>query len=116
MTAKLFPCCAHSTGKGLICVYILIYSIFDNNYSDEANGDTSALAAFRFPVTFRGVNNFTNNVGGGITLLNTRMDAHNAMNFINNTAVFGGGIAMDDRCLVGYLCVNKHMLYIFAIA
>ena len=67
---------------------------------DDTNSDTSALAAFRFPVTFRGTNNFTNNYGGGITLLNTRMDAYNEMNFINNTAVFGGGIAMDDRCLV----------------
>ena len=85
-------------------MYILTCSTFDNNYSDEANGDTSALAAFRFPVTFRGVNNFTNNRGGGITLLNTRMDANNTMNFINNTAVFGGGIAMDDRCLVSYPC------------
>ena len=80
------------------------YSIFDTNSAEDVNGDTSALAAFRFPVTFRGVNNFTNNIGGGITLLNTRMDAYDCMNFINNTAVFGGGIAMDDRCLVGYSC------------
>ena len=80
------------------------YSIFDANSAEDVNGDTSALAAFRFPVTFRGVNNFTNNLGGGITLLNTRMDAYDSMNFINNAAVFGGGIAMDDRCLVGSSC------------
>lgn len=88
---------------------ICFLSTFDENFSvDQANGDTSALAAFRFPVTFRGVNNFTNNIGGGITLLNTRMDAYNEMNFINNTAVFGGGIAMDDRCLVSSLVVKYY--------
>lgn len=86
---------------------VLSPSTFEDNFSvDETNGDTSALAAFRFPVTFRGVNNFTNNIGGGITLLNTRMDAYDEMNFISNTAVFGGGIAMDDRCLVRYLLVK----------
>jgi len=61
------------------------------------------LAAFRFPVTFRGENRFTNNTGGGITLLNTKMDAYDEMVFFGNTAVFGGGIAMDDRCLVSQL-------------
>lgn len=91
-------------------------STFDDNFAiDVANGDTSALAAFRFPVTFTGVNNFTNNSGGGITLLNTKMDAHGEMNFINNSAVFGGGIAMDDRCLVSYTmtCKCYIKLYIF---
>ena len=66
----------------------------------QTDGDTSALAAFRFPVTFNGTNRFVRNVGGGITLLNTKMDAYGDMLFLSNSAVFGGGIAMDDRCLV----------------
>ena len=89
----------------MLCIFSC--STFDNNNSEgDTNSDTSALAAFRFPVTFRGINNFTNNYGGGITLLNTRMDAFDEMNFINNTAVFGGGIAMDDRCLVSCVVVK----------
>lgn len=45
---------------------------------------------------------FEDNIGGGITLLNTRMRVtrHSTMEFLRNTAVFGAGIAMDDRCLV----------------
>ena len=35
-----------------------------------------------------------------MTLLNTQMKASGALKFDDNTAVFGGGIAMDDRCLV----------------
>ena len=34
-------------------------------------------------------------------LLNTRMSAEGTMLFDSNVAVFGGGIMMDDRCLVG---------------
>ncbi len=71
-----------------------------NNTSTEETEDTSAIAAFRFPTIFSGTNDFILNTGGGITLLNTRMQASGALLFLNNTAVFGGGIAMDDRCLV----------------
>ena len=78
----------------------LYCSVFENNTSLEDNQDTSAIAAFRFPTIFSGFNNFTGNIGGGITLLNTRMEASGSLWFEGNRAVFGGGIAMDDRCLV----------------
>ena len=94
--------CVVSWYYGLLCfqcsVFIDNYSSMDNE--SQSDGDTSALAAFRFPVTFNGTSHFVGNVGGGITLLNTKMDAHGEMLFMNNSAVFGGGIAMDDRCLV----------------
>lgn len=76
-------------------------SSFLNN---EASGsaDTSSVAAFRFPTVFSGSNRFEGNMGGGITLLNTRMSVSSGgkMLFKSNTAVFGAGISMDDRCLV----------------
>ena len=75
-------------------------SLFRNNTSLQSSQDTSAVAAFRFPTTFTGTNSFISNIGGGITLLNTRMQASGNMMFDSNRAVFGGGIAMDDRCLV----------------
>ncbi len=75
-------------------------SVFENNTSLEDNKDTSAIAAFRFPTVFSGYNNFTGNVGGGITLLNTRMEVNGSLWFQANRAVFGAGLAMDDRCLV----------------
>ena len=79
-----------------------IYSTFDNNTSLEATEDTSAIAAFRFPTIFRGVTHFLRNRGGGVTLLNTQMmvQENTSLLFDSNTAVFGAGIAMDDRCLV----------------
>ena len=78
----------------------LCCSVFENNTSLEGNQDTSAIAAFRFPTVFSGYNNFTGNVGGGITLLNTRMEVNGSLWFQANRAVFGAGLAMDDRCLV----------------
>ena len=87
-------------------------SSFLNNTSQGETEDTSAIAAFRFPITFGGTNSFINNLGGGVTLLNTQMKASGVMVFENNTAVFGGGIAMDDRCLVtsgSYTCVYMYM-------
>ncbi|XP_019851702.1 PREDICTED: uncharacterized protein LOC109581757 [Amphimedon queenslandica] len=77
---------------------------FENNTSivngSGSTGDTSAVAAFRFPTLFDGTNVFFNNTGGGIMLLNTRMQAHGDMRFEYNNAIFGGGIMMDDRCLL----------------
>ena len=78
----------------------LWHSLFRNNTSEGDTQDTSAIAAFRFPITFQGTNRFLGNLGGGITLLNTQMKASGVLVFDGNTAVFGGGIAMDDRCLV----------------
>ena len=81
----------------------LYCSVFRNNTSLDDTRDKSAVAAFRFPTSFSGTNAFTDNVGGGITLLNAPMNANGTLLFENNIAVFGGGIAMDDRCLVSKL-------------
>ena len=91
-------------------IYFPICSTFDNNTSLESTEDTSAIAAFRFPTMFSGVTRFVRNRGGGVTLLNTQMivQENASLYFDSNTAVFGAGIAMDDRCLVSvwaYLCV-----------
>lgn len=92
-----------------------MYSLFENNTSVERStgrtADTSALAAFRFPTRFNGTNKFINNYGGGIMLLNTRLQALDNLLFMNNQAVFGGGIMMDDRCLVSYLLNHSYILY-----
>lgn len=60
------------------------------------------MATFRFPTTFSGNNTFVSNKGGGITLHNTHLQASGTLLFEKNEAVFGGAIAMDDRCLVSY--------------
>ena len=80
--------------------FLFFYSSTFFNNTSPGGKDTSAVAAFRFPTEFSGTNEFTGNVGGGIMLLNTRMLAKGTMTFSDNNAMFGGGIMMDDRCLV----------------
>ena len=80
--------------------YSKLCSIFDSNLSLEDLRDTSALTAFRFPVYLSGKNIFVRNVGGGINLISTLLQAEGDLQFINNTAKFGGGIAMYDLCRV----------------
>ena len=76
-------------------------SQFENNTSVGTTVEhSSALVAFRFPVEFQGHNHFYGNRGGGITLLNTILTAKGTLLFESNSATFGGGLAMDDRCLV----------------
>lgn len=47
-----------------------------------------------------GRNHFEANIGGGIALMNARLNVKGELFFLNNLAMFGGGIAMDDSCLV----------------
>ena len=45
-------------------------------------------------------NMYIGNIGGGITLLNSRLDVNGRIEFHQNLAVFGGGFALSGRCLV----------------
>ena len=48
-----------------------------------------------------GYNNiYIGNIGGGVTLLNSRLDVKGRIEFHRNCAVFGGGLALSGRCLV----------------
>lgn len=73
----------------------------DSSLTDELV-HSSALLAFRFPVELSGCNKFDGNIGGGITLMNARLNVRGELLLLNNVAMFGGGIAMDDSCLVSY--------------
>ncbi len=48
-------------------------------------------------------------------LLNTRMLAQGNLLFDSNRAMFGGGIMMDDRCLVGLFIIVAGIDFIFVI-
>lgn len=89
----------------LLLIYQNAYSIFDSNLSLGDLQDTSALTVFRFPVYFCGKNTFIRNIGGGIDLISTRLQAEGELQFINNTAKFGGGIAMYDQCRVSVVSI-----------
>ena len=60
----------------------------------------SAIVSFRFPISLSGINVFTRNEGGGISLMQSRVDVGGAVHFIENSALVGGGMALEDQCLV----------------
>ena len=80
-------------------------STFTNNKADNQG----AILGFRYPISLHGTNNFTNNAGGAVRLLQTRLDASGTIWFEGNTAMEGAAIAMEDQCLV-----SKNVLKLFA--
>ena len=76
----------------------ILYSTFLDNTSDKR--DIPAVTAYRVLIEVDGYNAFNRNIGGGVTLLNSRIDVKGHIDFYNNTAVFGGGISLSGRCLV----------------
>ena len=63
-------------------------------------------------MNFKGYNHFIGNNGGGITLLNTRLEIEGELLLQSNVATFGGGIAADDSCLVSYRYI---VVFVFMI-
>lgn len=82
------------------------YSEFRDNVGIEGSADTTSIIAYRVLVTFYGRTLLIGNVGGGISLLSSRMDVRGNVTFHRNTAVFGAGVAMSGRSLV-----NGNLLY-----
>ena len=46
------------------------------------------------------MNVFERNEGGGISLMQSRVDVGGTVHFIENSAMNGGGLALEDQCLV----------------
>ena len=59
-----------------------------------------AILSFRFPISLSGTNVFERNEGGGIALIQSRVDVGGVALFIENSAVDGAGLALEDQCLV----------------
>ena len=68
-------------------------------------------------VEIEGYNNkYIRNIGGAVTLLNTRVDVKGRVEFYKNEAVFGGGFALSGRCLVSNRLViynSRHIIVLF---
>ena len=61
---------------------------------------TSALFA-KMPIEFKGNTTFIDNIGGGITILERRIDVHGNVEFENNCSPYdGGGISLEDESFV----------------
>ena len=77
-----------------------LYSSFINSRGRKSSEDTTAVLVYRVLATFTGRSVFKGNVGGGITLIGSRMDVQGEVVIDGNSAVFGAGIAMSGRSLV----------------
>lgn len=51
---------------------------------------------------FKGVNQFANNTGGGVTIVKERVDIHDVIIFENNLAAndSGGGLSIEETTYV----------------
>ena len=78
-------------------------SEFRENGGTGGSADTTAITVYRVLISFYGNTSFLSNRGGGVSLLSSRMDVKGGVVFYNNTAVFGGGVAMSGRSLVRQL-------------
>lgn len=58
-----------------------------------------------------GSNYFLFNQGGGIMLVNARLQVKGRLLIALNAAIFGGGIAMEDSCLVSESFMNGFFFF-----
>ena len=73
---------------------LTLCSNITNNTGDRA------LLSVRFPIQLEGSNVISDNIEGGVSLLNARMDVEGSVQFQGNFAVEGGAIAINDEGLV----------------
>lgn len=88
------------------CMHFVIYSTFSDNHVSvtEVEADNfprhAAISSFRFPLRFTGINQLLDNVGGGLSVMGTVVRVDGSLLVHNNTASYGGGIYLEDLCLV----------------
>ena len=95
----------------LVCNYSLLnhYSFlhyFFSTFTQNNAADAGAVLAYRFPMRFNGTNLFMENTGGGVALLQARMDITGSIWFENNTALKGGAIKMQEQSVVGCILID----------
>ena len=66
----------------------------------------AAFFGYRILVNFNGTNKFTDNVGGGIVVSESRINVRGTLVLSGNSAVNGGGLAMFGRSLVRTACLS----------
>lgn len=80
---------------------IAVYTNCTNYVSRSGQENiTSALFA-EMPIKFRGNTKFIGNIGGGITIVERRIDIHGNIEFDNNCSPSdGGGLNLEDESFV----------------
>ena len=112
-------------------MYIFVCSIFSGNQVSRTvieaieiqdnSPQHGAISSYRFPLRFTGTNQLLHNVGGGLSAVGSVVRVDGRLIVHNNTASHGGGIHLEDHCVVWLymsLCVIvcimfMHGLYIY---
>lgn len=71
-----------------------------SNFIGNKAEKQGAVLSFRYPISLSGINVFKRNEGGGVSLMQSRVDVSGTAYFIENSALSGGGLALEDQCLV----------------
>ena len=88
-----------------MAVALFVYNSHFNNSNVGQQLNTSAFSGYQVVANFNGTNLFTNNIGGGVVVSESRVNVKGNLSFKGNVAVNGGGLAMFGRCLVSVLCI-----------
>ena len=65
----------------------------------------AAISSYRFPLHFTGTNQLLHNDGGGLSAMGSVVRVDGRLIVRNNTASHGGGIHLEDHCVV-WLCMS----------
>ena len=72
-----------------------------NDISRAGKGDITSAVFAEIPIELKGNTKFFNNIGGGITIVERRIDIHDTIEFENNCSPYdGGGISLEDESFV----------------
>ena len=99
MLCNLFPVCPHGSSFHANNLRGMATFVEVNEFQRDPGG---ALSSFRYPIKLSGVTNFTQNIGGGLSVINAEVSVEENAQvlFQENEAVFGGGIQMEENCRV----------------
>lgn len=100
-----------------VCCHLSYYRTFDNNmayyakceskgrdFSRIGNKNVTSAVFAEIPIELRGNTIFSNNTGGGITIVVGRINIHGNITFENNCSPYdGGGINLQDESFVSTL-------------
>ena len=66
-----------------------------------------AISSYRFPLRFTGTNQLLHNDGGGLSAMGSVVRVDGRLIVRNNIASHGGGIHLEDHCMVwSYMCLR----------
>ena len=83
--------------RSCLCLYIC------STFVGNRGMNQSAIYSFKFPITLDGSCVFKGNMGGALSLLQSRVDVRGSAVFTDNIARMGGAMTLEDQSIVSTL-------------